>query len=41
MPLLLQPVRAGGDPEVDWHGVHAHTLLYICTVFCGFTSNEP
>ncbi|MGF6348966.1 hypothetical protein [Variovorax sp. W2I14] len=34
MPLLLQPVRAGGNPEGCGHVFHAHILLYIHTVLC-------
>jgi hypothetical protein len=35
MPLLLQPVRAGGNPEGWQHGFHARIIagmLYIYTV---------
>lgn len=45
MPLLLQPVRAGSNPEGCRHVFHEYILLYIYTVLCDvyilYQSGEP
>jgi len=45
MPLLLQPVRAGSNPEGCGHVFHEYMLLYIYTVLCDvyilYQSGEP
>lgn len=41
VPPLLQPVRAGGDPESGGHVFHGHSLLYIHTVFSTRKSAMP
>ncbi|CAN7579513.1 hypothetical protein [Variovorax paradoxus] len=45
MPLLLQPVRAGGNPKGCGHVFHVHIILYIypvlCDVYILYESGEP